>query len=139
MALRTGIDTVSVSAVQAALDAHGDRYLQRVYTAGEQADCTGADGVLSTERLAARWAGKEAVVKALRAGAGGFAWTEAEVRRAPEGHPEVALHGSLLALASAQGMHEIAISFTHEAGLATAVVVADAEDRVSVDPADGRQ
>jgi holo-[acyl-carrier protein] synthase len=139
MTLRTGIDCVSVSAVQTALDTHGDRYLTRIYTGGERSDCTGADGVLSVERLAGRWAAKEAAVKALRAGAGGFAWTDVEVLRAPGGHPELMLHGPLRRLASEQGMEDISVSITHESGLAMAIVVAMAERQVSVEPGNDRQ
>ncbi len=63
MPLRVGIDTVEVAAVEAAIAAHGDRYLERVYTPREVADCNG-----DAERLAARFAAKEATFKALRAG-----------------------------------------------------------------------
>ncbi len=139
VSLRTGIDCVAVSAVQAALDAHGDRYLARIYTPAERADCTGADGTLDVTRLAGRWAAKEAAVKAVRAGAGGFAWTDAEVLRAPGGHPELTLHGTLRRLADEQGMTDIAVSITHEAGLATAVAVGAAERGVSVARDNDRQ
>lgn len=123
MTLRVGIDTVAVSSVRDALDAHGDRYLQRVYTRAERDDC-GSD----CERLAARFAAKEAAVKALRAGDGGVPWTDFELRRAPGGHPELRLHGAAQALARAAGVEDLAVSFTHEAGLATAMVVAQVQD-----------
>lgn len=119
MALRIGIDTVEVAAVEAALAAHGDRYLQRVYTRREVADCGG-----SAERLAARFAAKEATMKVLRAGAGGVPWPAVEVRRHPSGHTDLELSGAAAALASAAGLEELAVSLTHEAGLASAVVVA---------------
>lgn len=119
MSLRVGIDTVEVAAVQAALAAHGERYLRRVYTAGEIADCDG-----DAERLAARFAAKEAALKALRAGAGGIPWSAVEVLRAPGGHPDLALHGAAAQLAEAAGLDELAVSLTHEGGLASAVVVA---------------
>ena len=119
MSLRVGIDTVEVAAVEAALRAHGDRYLQRVYTAREVADCGG-----DPERLAARFAAKEATLKALRAGAGGVPWAAVEVRRDPAGHTDLALSGAAAQLAAEAGIDELAVSLTHEAGLASAVVVA---------------
>ena len=119
MGLRVGIDTVEVAAVEAALAAHGERYLRRVYTDDEIADCGG-----DPERLAARFAAKEAAIKALRAGEGGVPWSAVEVRRAPGGHPDLALHGAAAELAAEAGLDELAVSLTHEGGLASAVVVA---------------
>jgi len=123
MNLRVGIDTVAVAAVREALAAHGDRYLERVYTAREIADCAGAEGP-DPERLAARFAAKEAALKALRAGDGGVPWSAVEVRREPGGHTEMALSGPAAALAERAGISGLAVSLTHEAGLASAVVVA---------------
>jgi holo-[acyl-carrier protein] synthase len=118
LSVRVGIDSVSVESVREALAAHGERYLQRVYTPAEQDACGG-----DPERLAARFAAKEAARKALRTGDGGVPWTAFEVRRDPAGHVELALHGGAAELAEAAGVCDIALSFTHEAGLATAVVV----------------
>jgi holo-[acyl-carrier protein] synthase len=123
MGLRVGIDTVAVAAVQAALDAHGDRYLERVYTPREVADCGG-----DPERLAARFAAKEAALKALRAGDGGVPWDSVEVRRDPSGFTDLALSGAAAALAERSGIGALAVSLTHEAGLASAVVVGEVKD-----------
>ncbi|MEA2126927.1 MAG: holo-[acyl-carrier protein] synthase [Solirubrobacteraceae bacterium] len=120
MTLRVGIDTVEVAAVEAALAAHGDRYLERVYTPREVADCGG-----SAERLAARFAAKEATLKALRASDGGVPWPSVEVLRDPAGFTDLALTGRAAALAAEAGISELAVSLTHEAGLASAVVVAE--------------
>lgn len=122
MDLRVGIDTVAVAAVRDALTAHGERYLQRVYTPREVVDCTGVDGP-DPERLAARFAAKEATLKALRASEGGVPWAAIEVRRDPGGHPELALSGQAAALAERTGITGLEVSLTHEAGLASAVVV----------------
>ena len=119
MTLRVGIDTVEVAAVEAALAAHGERYLERVYTAREVADCDG-----SAERLAARFAAKEATLKALRAGGGGVPWDAVEVVRDPSGHTDLALSGRAAELAAEAGLSELAVSLTHEGGLASALVVA---------------
>jgi holo-[acyl-carrier protein] synthase len=118
LSVRVGIDTVAVEAVREAIADHGDRYLERVYTARERADCGG-----DAERLAARFAAKEAAVKALRAGDGGLPWTALEVVRDPSGAVDLALHGKAAELAVAAGVIDVAVSLTHEAGLATAVVV----------------
>ena len=118
MSVRVGIDTVAVETVRQAIADHGDRYLERVYTARERADCGG-----DPERLAARFAAKEAAVKALRAGDGGLPWTALEVVRDPSGAVDLVLHGDASGLATAGGVVDVAVSLTHEAGLATAVVV----------------
>jgi holo-[acyl-carrier protein] synthase len=119
MVVRVGIDTVAVDAVREALEAHGTQYLERVYTEREVADCEG-----SAERLAARFAAKEATFKALRAGDGGVPWSAVEVVRHGSGHTELALSGRAAELAADAGLSELAVSLTHEAGLASAVVVA---------------
>jgi holo-[acyl-carrier protein] synthase len=119
MGLRVGIDTVATASIRDAMAAHGDRYLQRVYTARELADCGG-----DAERLAARFAAKEAALKALRAGDGGIPWTAIEVRRDPSGAVDLELSGEAARLAGEQGVAETAVSLTHEAGTASAVVVA---------------
>jgi holo-[acyl-carrier protein] synthase len=118
MGLRVGIDTVVVASVRDAIAAHGDRYLERVYTARERADCAG-----DPERLAARFAAKEAAVKALRAADGGIPWTAIEVVRDPTGPVDLALHGEAAALAERLQVTETAVSLTHEGGSASAVVV----------------
>jgi holo-[acyl-carrier protein] synthase len=122
--IRTGIDSVSVQSVADALADHGVRYLERVYTAAERAECTRDDGTVDPERLAARFAAKEATIKALRVVTGGFAWTDVEVTTGECGFPALALTGVVLMLAVEQGFRECDVSLTHENGLATAVVVA---------------
>ena len=115
MDLRVGIDTVSVASVSDALAAHGDRYLERVYTARERADCKG-----DPERLAARFAAKEATLTALRAGEGEIPWTAIGVEKADSGAVDLVLTGPAAAQA---GSATLSVSLTHEAGLASAVVV----------------
>ncbi|HEU4976340.1 MAG TPA: holo-ACP synthase [Baekduia sp.] len=126
MPLRVGTDLVLATAVREALEAHGERYLQRVYTAAETADCTdAATGEVDALRLAARFAAKEAAMKALRVGEAAVPWTAIEVRRSPDGHPELVLHGPAADLAARAGMTELAVSLTHEEPYASAVVVAE--------------
>lgn len=121
---RVGIDLVAVDAVQDAVATWGPRYLRRVYTAAELTACT-REGVLAPERLAARFAVKEAVIKVLRPGRGdAVPWTGIEVGRHPGGVPEVLLHGRAAALAARERVGELAVSLAHEHRYATAVVLA---------------
>jgi holo-[acyl-carrier protein] synthase len=124
MALRVGIDLISVDSVQDALETHADRYLERVYTDREIADCS-SGGELSAERLAARFAAKEATMKALRIRDEAVPWLSIEVRRDAAGWVELRLDGAAAALAEEAGIDDLAVSLTHENGFASAVVVAE--------------
>jgi len=118
--IRTGTDLAAVADVVAAIDAHGERYLARVFTARERADC-GDD----PERLAARFAGKEAVLKLLRPGRDdAVPLIDVAVVLDPAGAPTVELTGRAAGLASAVGCGPIAVSLSHERGLALATAVA---------------
>ena len=112
-----------MDAVRDSLAAHGERYLGRVFTEREVQDCTGATGI-DAERLAARFAAKEAALKVLRPGEVGLSLKEIEVRRAPGGWVELELSGPAAELAADGGLSDFAVSITHEAGWASAVVVA---------------
>lgn len=118
MGLRVGIDLVAVDTVREALDAHGDAYVRRVYSDAEAADCKG-----DPLRLAARFAAKEATLKALRAGDAAVPLTDIEVRRAPSGAPSLALRGAAEALAAQRGVVAADVTLTHEHSYAAAVVL----------------
>lgn len=124
--MRVGIDLVSVEEVRASIREHGESYLARVYTAGERSDCR-ADGpdpaASAPERLAARWAAKEAVLKALH-GPHGVPWTDIEVVRDARGTPRIELSGAAARAATEQGLDAFELSFTHEGSYAAAIVVA---------------
>jgi holo-[acyl-carrier protein] synthase len=122
--VRVGTDLVSVEAVRSALERHADRYLTRVYTEREVADCQGADGV-EPERLAARFAAKEAALKVLRHGGEGVPWPAIELVKNTAGWVELALHGRAAELAEEAGISGFSVSVTHEGGFALAVVVAE--------------
>ncbi|HWI71679.1 MAG TPA: holo-ACP synthase [Baekduia sp.] len=123
MPLRVGIDLVQVAQVAASLDEHGDHYLRRVFTEQEVADCS-RDGAPSPLRLAARFAAKEAAMKVLEPGPdAAVPWPSIEVVRNPGGAPSLRLHGPAADLAAAAGLTAFALSFTHEAAYAAAVVV----------------
>lgn len=124
MPLRVGIDLVDTGAVRDSISVHGSRYLERVYSADEVSDCTTATAV-DPERLAARFAAKEAAFKVLRAGDEAVSWREVEVRRDPSGWVELLLRGQAARLAEQAGIGEMALSLSHEQGFAAAVVVAE--------------
>jgi holo-[acyl-carrier protein] synthase len=126
MPIRVGIDLTSVSGVQDSISTHAERYLERVYTDAELAECR-TPGGLDAERLAARFAVKEATMKVLRPTEhDAVPWTEIEVRHADASDAvEVDLTGRAAALAAASGIGELAASLTHEAEFAAAVVVAE--------------
>lgn len=123
MSVRVGIDLVSVESVRDSIRMHAEHYLERIYTEHEVEDCSTADGV-DPERLAARFAAKEATLKALRPNNVGIPWHTIEVRRHPGGWVDLELSGPAAALAAQAGVTELALSFAHEGGFATAVVIA---------------
>jgi holo-[acyl-carrier protein] synthase len=122
--LRAGIDLVAVATVEESLRAHGDRYLERVFTERERRDCGG-----DAARLAARFAAKEAVMKVLRPGEEQLPWREIEVIRNEDGSVDLAVTGRAAELAAVTGIQGFAVSLTHEAGYASAVVVAELDGR----------
>lgn len=117
-----GIDLVAVRRVREALERHGDRFFERVCTPAELAYCR--DFRDPGERLAGRWAAKEAVLKALGTGLAREAlMTEVEVLNGPAGAPILTLHGGALAAAQALGATAWHLSLTHADGMAAAVAV----------------
>lgn len=123
--LRVGVDLVQTSRVAESLATFGDRFLRRVFTEDEVAYAYAADGDLALARLAARFAAKEATVKALDLAETGVGWREIEVTRSPSGAPGIRLHGSARAAAEAGGRAAplLTVSLSHEGDYATAVVI----------------
>jgi len=122
--MKVGIDLVSISRIAESVAEHGERFLQRLFTADEIAYATAAP-VLTAQRLAARFAAKEAAIKALGLGGDhGVDWRDLEVRRDDSGAVTLALHGAARRHADATGVGEVALSFSHDGDLATAIVVA---------------
>ena len=118
-----GIDLVEVSRIERMLADHGDRFLERVFTAHERGDCD-ATPARRAERLAARFAVKEAALKALGTGwRSGIAWTDVETRLEPSGAPVLRLHGRAREIAAEQGLVRWMVSISHAGGLATASVI----------------
>ena len=123
MEMAVGIDIIEIPRVQKVLEKHPERFLQRVYTPEEAAFCRGR-----VSELAARFAAKEAVMKALGTGARGLAWREIEILPNRRGKPLVYLHGLAKKRGETIGLRGIDVSLTHDADLAIAVVVGMAED-----------
>jgi holo-[acyl-carrier protein] synthase len=116
--LLLGCDLVALSEVRSALDRFGERYLRRVFTEREVADCTGPDRVA---RLAARYAAKEATVKALAVTDGATPPRDVEV--VLDGPvPRLRLHGELAERAGELGCRELAVTLSHTDCHAAAVV-----------------
>jgi len=119
--LVVGIDLVQISDVARSLDALGDRYMRRLFTDGEIAYCT-ASPEMSSARFAARFAAKEATLKALRLHDHGLDWRAIEVRQTPAGWCDLQLHGEAAALADRAGWISASLSLSHEGDYATAMV-----------------
>ncbi len=119
MPLAVGTDLVQAARIAGVIERHGERFLRRVFTVDELAACEGRP-----DSLAARWAAKEAVAKALGTGIGPVAFREIEVVLDECRCPGVRLHGAAAQLAAERGLTQWAISLAHDDGLALAFVVA---------------
>jgi holo-[acyl-carrier protein] synthase len=97
----------------------------RLFTDAEQAYAATAEPRMAAQRLAARFAAKEAVLKALGAGLGACKFVEIEVVRAESGAPDVVLHGAAVTLAADAGVARLHLSLTHTESRATAFVIAE--------------
>jgi holo-[acyl-carrier protein] synthase len=120
---RVGMDLAAVSDVEAAIGAHGDRYLRRVFTAHEL-DCCRRAGGWSHESLAARFAAKEATIKVLQPEGNQPDWNCMEVRRQPGGSCKLSLSGTAARMAESAGITSLSLSMTHDGDVAAAVVFA---------------
>lgn len=121
--LSTGVDIIEIKRVAAVLDRYGERFLHRIYTAGELDYCRGRPS-----KLASRFAAKEATMKALGTGVRGVSWKDIEVARAPSGAPSILLHGRAKARAERLGVVEISVSMSDSQDNAVAFVVARREE-----------
>jgi holo-[acyl-carrier protein] synthase len=124
MPIRVGIDLVTVETIVDAIADHGSRYLERVYTTQELADCATPERA-DPRRLAGCFAAKEATIKALRVPATEpLPWRDIEVRCEERGPSRLTLRGRAATLAGSVGVHTLTLSITYEQGLASAVVIA---------------
>ena len=119
MKLSTGIDLIEIERVADVIARQGERFLNRVYTPHELADCGGR-----SESLAARWAAKEATAKALGCGIGDVGWLEIEIQRDENGAPSLHLYGAAARMAKEQELATWSVSLSHSQSHAIALVVA---------------
>lgn len=115
-----GVDIIEIARVADVLARHGDRFLERVYTPDEIAHCRGR-----VSELAARFAAKEAVMKALGTGVRGVGWKDIEVLPNRRGKPLVFLYGRGAARAEQIEMRGLEVSLTHSHDFAIASVVGE--------------
>jgi holo-[acyl-carrier protein] synthase len=119
MDLRSGIDLIEIERFQRVLERFGDRFLRRVFTPQELEESR-----RDPASLAARFAAKEAVSKALGTGIGVVTWHEIEIRRGPAREPILHLYGAASELAQKQNLTTWSISLSHSQHYAIALVVA---------------
>jgi holo-[acyl-carrier protein] synthase len=122
MIVGTGIDIAEVPRIAQSIERFGDRFLRRIFTEGEIRYCHAKAN--RVERYAARFAAKEAAMKALGTGWNrGVRWRDCEVVRMPGGRPSLAFHGKAGEFAARLGVKNISLSLTHTAEQAMAQVI----------------
>jgi len=115
MIIGIGVDLVDIPRFERSIE-RTPKLMARLFTAAEQ--------TLKPHSLAARYAAKEALIKAL-GGSEGVHWTDIEVASEPSGRPVFALSGETAATVAARGIATVHLSLSHDAGLATAYVIAE--------------
>jgi holo-[acyl-carrier protein] synthase len=124
MILGIGSDLAEVERIRASRARFGERFLRRVYTEAEIAYCLSKANV--DERLAGRFAAKEAGMKAIGTGLSrGVTWRDFAVGREASGKPTLVLSGAAARIAAAQGVRRIHLTITHTAAMAMAVVITE--------------
>ena len=122
MIIGTGVDIAEVSRIRESIERFGDRFLQRIFTAGEVRYCE--QKASRFESYAARFAAKEAGMKALGTGwSHGVRWRDIEVVRPKGQRPTIQFHGEAAAIAAKLGTKNIALSLTHTSEQALAHVI----------------
>jgi len=118
-----GIDLVDCPRIEEMVARHGERFVQRIFTAAEQAYAEANKNKI--EKLAGRFAAKEAILKLVGTGwRGKIAWTDIEIINNSSGQPEVTLGGEVGKIANRLGIKHISVSITHTANFAIASAVA---------------
>lgn len=117
MIIGVGIDVVDIARFEQAL-ARTPGMAVRLFTEGER--------ILPAHSLAARFAAKEALAKALGAPRG-LLWTDAEIVASPAGRPHLKVSGTVAAAAAESGVTNWHLSLSHDAGIASAVVIAEGD------------
>ncbi len=122
MIVGSGVDLAEVARIQRSIERFGDRFLARVYTPAERAFVDRKKNRF--ERYAARFAAKEAAMKAIGTGwKQGVTWREIEVANLPSGKPTLRFTGRAAEFAERLGVRSVALSLSHTAELAIAEVI----------------
>ena len=122
MIVGTGIDMAEVPRIEASIARFGDRFIRRIFTEAEIRYCDSKAN--RVERYAARFAAKEAAMKAIGTGWNhGVTWRDVEVCRQPGGRPTIAFHGKAAEFAAKLGTAHIALSLSHTKEYAIAQVI----------------
>ena len=122
MIVGLGVDIAEVDRIEAAIERHGQAFLQRIFTASEIAYCEKHRN--RAERFAGRFAAKEAAMKALGTGwSRGVRWMDIEVVREPSGKPSLKLTGASREIADRLGVKNISLTITHSGNTALAQVI----------------
>lgn len=125
MIVGTGIDITEVARIAAAIERYGERFLRRVYTLREIQYCQSKRN--ASERFAARFAAKEAAMKAIGTGLRrGVTWQDVEVGHEPGGRPTILFTGKAAEFAAKLGAKHVALSLTHTEATAMAQVILEA-------------
>jgi holo-[acyl-carrier protein] synthase len=118
--VHSGVDIIEVDRIDRAILRHGQRFFDRFFTCQELIDAQG-----HTPALAARFAAKEAVAKALGTGIGDVGWRDIEIVQGPRRQPVLRLHGRASSLADSLGLlhWSVSLSYTHEHAIAVAMAL----------------
>jgi holo-[acyl-carrier protein] synthase len=119
MKLSTGVDIVDIARIREAIERYGERFIARIFTETEQRESNGR-----FSSLAARFAAKEAVAKALGCGIGDVGWLDIEIKSDENHAPYLDLHGEGRILAEKLGLSNWSVSLSHTENQAIAFVVA---------------
>lgn len=129
MIIGVGVDAVDMQRIDRLVQAYGERFLRRVYTEKEIEYAFLSTAKLH-ERLAGRFAVKEAVLKVLGTGkSGGILWKDVETLRGPGGKPRVMLHGKAKEYADNLGISAVHVSISHDGKMALGFVIAEGENK----------
>lgn len=120
MIIGIGVDIIEIERIRQAVSR--ERFVQKVFTAAEQQYCS-SRGNSRFASYAARFAGKEAVMKAFGTGAAGGAWLDIEILNQPQGSPFVRLTGRFAELADRMQVSAIPVSLTHARDYAAAQAI----------------
>lgn len=121
--LGLGTDIVETARIGQMIERHGDGFLHRVFTAGENQYCQPKKN--AAQHYAGRWAAKEAVMKTLGTGwTKGVGWRDIEVCTSRSGQPSIRLHDGAQAMAASLGIRQVLITISHCRAYATATAIA---------------